>query len=109
MYPASNALKPTAGQLKNYQAAKENYEAALLTGNQNQINKAKESLDKAISAIGVTRVAENVQKVVSADGSVAYFNYETTTVLVPVKTDAQTGVTEYQVIAAQSYVIYTAN
>ena len=105
----SNALKPTAGQLKNYQTAKENYEAALLTGSQNQINKAKESLEKAISAIGVTRIAENVQKVVSADGSVAYFNYEATTVLVPVKTDAETGVTEYQVIASQSYIIYTAN
>ena len=103
----ANALKPTAGQLKNYQTAKENYDAALLTNNQNQINKAKESLEKAIAAIG-TRTAENVMKVASADGkTVAYFNYETTTVLVPVKTDAQTGVTEYKTVASQSYIIFT--
>lgn len=103
----TNALKPTAGQLKNYQTAKDNYDAALLTNNQNQINKAKESLEKAIAAIG-TRTAENVMKVASADGkTVAYFNYETTTVLVPVKTDAQTGVTEYKAVASQSYIIFT--
>ena len=99
----TNALNPTAGQLKRYQTAKENYDEALLTGNQNLINKAKESLDNAIKAIG-TRTAENVLKVSSADGkTVAYFNYETSTVLVPVSA------TEYKIIASQSYVITTAD
>jgi len=99
----TDALKPTAGQLKRYQTAKENYEEALLTGNQNLINKAKESLDNAIKAIG-TRKAENVLKMTSADGkTVAYFNYETSTILVPVSE------TEYKIIASQSYVINTAD
>ena len=80
----TNALKPTAGQLKRYETAKENYEEALLTGNQALINKAKESLNNAIEAIG-NRTAENVLKVVSTDGkTVSYFNYETATILVPV-------------------------
>ena len=96
----TNALKPTAGQLKNYQNAKEKYDEAVLTGNQNLINKAKESLNNTIKAIG-TKTAENVLKMTSADGkTVAYFNYETSTVLVPVSE------TEYKIIASQSYVIY---
>ena len=71
-------------------------------------NAAKESLENAINAIG-SRTAENVLKVTSADGkTTAYFNYETTSVIVPVAVDAQTGVAEYKVIAAQSYIIYTA-
>ena len=97
----TNALKPTAGQLKRYQTAKENYDEALLTpDNKNLINKTKESLDNAIKAIG-NKTADNVLKVTSADGkTVAYFNYEKTTVLVPVSE------TEYKIIASQSYVIY---
>ena len=105
----TNALNPTAGQLKRYQQMKENYDEALAGGNKAQINKAKESLDNAINAIG-SRVAENVLKVTSADGkTTAYFNYETTSIIVPVAVDAQTGVAEYKVIAAQSYIIYTAD
>lgn len=111
----TNALKPTAGQIKRYQEALEIYEEAkaaydaakdandetLAAKLLIQVNKAKESVNNAIEAIG-TKNAENVVKVSSVDGkTVVYFNYEEDGgVLVPVSE------TEYKYVAAQSYVIY---
>ncbi len=110
----TNALSPTAGQLKRYQTASEAYEdakaayeeaclandEALMNKALIAMNKAKESLDNAIEAIG-NRKADHVVKLTSADGkTVAYFNYDVAAVLVPVSE------TEYKLIASQSYVIY---
>jgi hypothetical protein len=96
-YETVEALMPTAGQLKRYQTAKENYEAALQEGVKSKINKAEEALENAIKAI--QKKTTNVVKLTSADGSVGYFNYEQANVLV------QVGENNYKVIASQSYVI----
>ena len=88
---------PTAGQLANYQEAQENYNDAILSGNQTQIKRAESSLNKAINAM--TTTTNHVIKMTGADGSVGYFNYTTRNVLVPVSS------TEYIVVASQSYVI----
>ena len=89
--------KPSAGQLKNYLTAKENYDNLGKNATENQKAKAKEAVDKAIAAIQNT--ATNVVKLTADDGSVGYFNYENASVLVRVSD------TEYKVVAAQSYVI----
>jgi hypothetical protein len=96
-YETVEVLMPTAGQLKRYQTAKENYEAALQEGVKSKINKAEEALENAIKAI--QKKTTNVVKLTSADGSVGYFNYEQANVLV------QVGENNYKVIASQSYVI----
>ena len=94
-----SVLMPTAGQLKRYQTAKENYDNIKNdeTVSESKKAKAKESLDNAIAAIRNT--SDNVVKLTAEDGTVGYFNYEQATVLVRVSD------TEYQIIAAQSYVI----
>ena len=99
------ALKPTAGQLKKYQEAKEKYDEAVLANDEKLMNKTRETLNNAIQAIkSANRTADNVSKIASADGKTfGYFNYETSTVLVPVSE------TEYKIIASQSYVIHTAD
>ncbi|MBQ7309805.1 MAG: hypothetical protein IJW87_06465 [Clostridia bacterium] len=96
-YEAITALQPTAGQLANYENAQENYKNAVLSGNQTQIKRAESSLNKAINAM--TRTTVHVIKMVDASGSVAYFNYTTSDVLVPVSS------TEFRIVASQSYVI----
>ena len=96
-YETIEAKMPTAGQLKRYQTAKENYDKAMAGTSKSQQNKAKEALDNAINAMRTN--TKNVVKLTSADGSVGYFNYEQATVLV------QVGAYDYQVIASQSYVI----
>ena len=90
-------LMPTAGQLKRYQTAKANYDAAMADGSLSQQNKAREALDNAIKAIQKT--STNVVQLTAEDGSVGYFNYEQATVLVRISD------TEYKIIASQSYVI----
>ena len=96
-YETVEVLMPTAGQLKRYQTAKENYDQAMAGTSQTQKNKAEEALNNAIKAI--QKKTTNVVKLTSADGSVGYFNYEQANVLVRVSD------TEYRVIASQSYVI----
>lgn len=96
-YEAVTALMPTAGQLANYQNAQENYNNAVLSGNQTQIKRAESSLNKAINAM--TTTTTHVIKMTGTDGNVGYFNYTTRNVLVPVSA------TEYIVVASQSYVI----
>ena len=96
-YEAVTALMPTAGQLANYQNAQENYNNAVLSGNQTQIKRAESSLNKAINAM--TRTTVHVIKMTGTDGGIGYFNYTANTVLVPVTA------TEYIEIASQSYVI----
>ena len=96
-YETVEVLMPTAGQLKRYQTALENYEEAMKGNSDSQKSKAKEALNNAIKAISKT--STNVVKLTSADGAVGYFNYEQSNVLV--KVDAN----NYKVIASQSYVI----
>ncbi|MBR6744354.1 MAG: hypothetical protein IKM00_03965 [Clostridia bacterium] len=96
-YEVIEALMPTAGQLKRYQTAKENYEKAMASGTQSQQNKAKEALNNAIAAI--QKKTTNVVKLTAKDGSVGYFNYEQANILVAV------GEMDYKVVASQSYVI----
>ena len=96
-YETVEVLMPTAGQLKRYQTALENYEAAMKGDSVSQQNKAKEALTNAITAI--TKTSTNVVKLTAADGTVGYFNYEQSNVLVKV------GENSYKVIASQSYVI----
>ncbi len=94
-YEAVTSIQPTAGQLKTYDEAYENYAAALATGNEKQITRAKNALDKALSAI--TKSTDHVVKLTNEDGTTCYFNYTTSTVLVPVSA------TEYVEVAPQSY------
>ena len=96
-YETVQVKMPTAGQIKRYETAKANYDAAMAGGTASQKNKAKEALDNAINAI--TKTSTNVVKLTAADGTVGYFNYEQANVLVTV------GENEYKVIASQSYVI----
>lgn len=97
-YEAVTALTPTAGQLKNYLSAQENYDAALASGNQTQITRAKNALDRAISMI--TRPpTTNVVKLTSSNGNVGYYNYTSDNVMYQLSDGS------YIVIAAQSYVI----
>lgn len=97
-YEAVDAYQPTDGQLKNYQEAQEKYDAALLTGNEREITRAKSALDKVIS--GLTKpTTTHVVKLTSSDGTVCYFNYMTSNALVQVS-DA-----EYVVVGPQTYVI----
>ena len=96
-YETIEVLMPTAGQLKRYQTAKENYDAAMAGGSISQQNKAREALNNAIAAI--QKKTTNVVKLTAGDNSVGYFNYEQATVLIRVSD------TEYKVVASQSYVI----
>jgi len=99
-YALVEALMPTAGQLKKYQAAKENFDKLNAEGSgatASQLAKARGSLLKAISEIG--RTTTNVVELTAQDGSVGYFNYETSSILVKISE------TEYKLVAAQSYVI----
>ena len=96
-YETVEVLMPTAGQLKRYQTAKENYEAAMAGDSLSQQNKAREALNNAINAIQKTTT--NVVMLTAADTTVGYFNYEQATVLVRISD------TEYKVVASQSYVI----
>ena len=96
-YETVEVLMPTAGQLKRYQTAMENYEAAMKGDSLSQQIKAKEALNNAIKAI--TKTSTNVVKLTAADGTVGYFNYEQSNVLVKVDDN------NYKVIASQSYVI----
>ncbi len=96
-YETVEVLMPTAGQLKRYQTAKENYDKAMAGTSQSQKSKAAEALNNAIKSI--QKKTTNVVKLTSADGSVGYFNYEQANVLVRMSD------TEYQIIASQSYVI----
>ena len=98
-YETVEVLMPTAGQLKRYQTAKENYDSVMADGNStaSQKNKAKGALENAINAI--QKKSTNVVKMTAEDGSVGYFNYEQATVLVRISD------TEYKTIASQSYVI----
>ena len=98
-YKTIEALMPTAGQLKRYQTAKENYDAAVKNGSASQIKKANEALQNAIKAIGNRKTTNVVELTAKGDGTVGYFNYETSTILVKISD------TEYKVIASQSYVI----
>ena len=96
-YDTVEVLMPTAGQLKRYQTALENYEEAMKGNSVSQQNKTKEALNNAIKAI--TKTSTNVVKLTAEDGTVGYFNYEQSNVLVKV------GENSYKVIASQSYVI----
>ena len=96
-YETIEVLMPTAGQIKRYQTAMENYEEAMKGDSLSQQNKAKEALSNAIKAI--TKTSTNVVKLTAADGTIGYFNYEQSNVLVKV------GENNYKVIASQSYVI----
>lgn len=96
-YESVNAYQPTAGQLSNYETAQKNYDEALSTGDSTKIARAKSALDKAISSI--SRTTTHVVKLTAADGTICYFNYTTSSALVPVSE------TEYVVVGAQSYVI----
>ena len=96
-YETVEVLMPTAGQLKRYQNAMENYEEAMKGDSLSQQSKAKEALNNAIKAI--TKTTTNVVKLTATDGTVGYFNYEQSNILVKV------GENSYKVIASQSYVI----
>ena len=96
-YEIVEAYEPTAGQFANYQTAKENYDNALAGDNQTQIKRAESSLNKVLNSI--TRKTTNVVKLTNANGNVAYFNYTTSDVLIPVSA------TEHIIVASQSYVI----
>ncbi len=88
---------PTAGQLEVYETAKANYDAAVASGNQTKINRALASLEKSIN--NMTASTTDVVKLTNANGEVVYFNYTTSTALVPLSA------TEYFSISAQSYVM----
>ena len=94
-YETVTAIQPTAGQLTSYNNAYENYAAAVATGDERTITRAKNALDKVLAQI--TKSTTHVVKLTNTDGDVCYFNYTTSTVLVPVSA------TEYVEVAPQSY------
>ncbi|MBQ9748667.1 MAG: hypothetical protein IJV98_07780 [Clostridia bacterium] len=98
-YETVSCLLPTAGQLDAYETALANYDAAVASGNKTQIGRTLNALNKALDNIKVQVPTNHVVKLTNANGDVAYFNYTTETVLVPLSE------THYFVIPAQSYVM----
>ncbi len=96
-YEAVTSKQPSAGQLKAYETAKANYDAALASGNQTKITRTLNALNKALN--NIVGSTAHVVKLTGANGTVAYFNYTNQTVLVPLSA------TEYFEIQAQSYVL----
>lgn len=96
-YEAVTSLQPTAGQLKAYQDAMDNYNEAVASGNETKITRTLNALKKSIS--NITAKTEHVVKLTNAEGEVTYFNYTDAIVLVPQSE------LEYFVIPAQSYVM----
>lgn len=88
------AYKPTTIGLKSYETAAENYKAAVASGSEIQIKRAKDALESTVSAM----VAQsNVLKVTGSDGNVMYINTTTDKVI------AKSGDAQYIVIARQNY------
>jgi ABC-type Zn uptake system ZnuABC Zn-binding protein ZnuA len=90
-------LQPTAGQLKAYQEAMDNYNEAVASGSETKITRTLNALKKSIG--NITAKTEHVVKLTNAEGEVTYFNYTDAIVLVPQSE------LEYFVIPAQSYVM----
>ena len=89
------AYKPTSIGLKSFETAEANYNAAVASGNEAQIKRAKETLENTVSAM---TTQNNVLKVTGSDGKVMYINTTTDKII------AKSGDSQYIVIAGQSYV-----
>ena len=96
-YEVVSALQPTAGQLASYDKAAATYAEAVAGGDERTITRAKNALDKVVAQI--TKSTNHVVKLTNTDGVVCYFNYTTSTVLVPVSA------TEYVEVAPQSSIM----
>lgn len=92
------ALIPTTTALAEFASANEALERAVASGNANSIKRAREAMELVLSQIRTT--TSNVAKITDNNGDVVYINYETSAVIV------QMSDTEYQLIAAQSYLNY---
>lgn len=91
------AFVPATTDLAEFASVNETLEKAVASGNANSIKRAKEAMQLVLDQIRTTTT--NVAKITDNNGDIVYINYETSAVVVKISD------TEYQLIAAQSYLI----